>query len=89
MKKESFVKIINALIAENDKEEAFNKAIKEFFTDPVMFAACQDLQDELIKVLEYEMDDPAIDSEHGSIISWWLFDAPQAGHNISSCSSNI
>uniref|UniRef100_A0A6M3LWQ5 Uncharacterized protein n=1 Tax=viral metagenome TaxID=1070528 RepID=A0A6M3LWQ5_9ZZZZ len=75
MKKETFVKIINAVIEQGERDNAFNSALEPYFESWVMNSIANQFSSEIVEALEDEM----CDSDVISVISWWLYDAPDAG----------
>lgn len=75
MKKETFINIINAIIAQAKKEESFTKAIEPFFEGHMFSNLSGNFQADIIEIikLEFNIDD--------DIINWWLYDSPDAGRN--------
>lgn len=82
--KESFVKLINAVIFQMEKDYKFSKSIEEFASTYCIMTISEEIIDVVIDVLEVEMNDLE-KNLYGSFISWWLFDAPEAGKNKDSC----
>lgn len=81
MKKETFVALINGVLEQEKNNKAFAEAIEPFLNS--YFILKDSFQDLVVQVLENEMGDNAVE-EHERIISWWLWDAPDAGKNINS-----
>lgn len=79
MRKENFVKAINALIEQSERDCEFEKALEPFFDNYLISSLSDHLQNAVIDLLEDEMNDI------GETISWWLYDAPEAGKNKESC----
>jgi hypothetical protein len=80
MKKKSFVKLINAIIRQNERDETIINSLNHFDVDGMfIFDITNDIKSDILYALEVDMDDPYMESNHGSLISWWLYDAPNAG----------
>jgi len=79
MKKENFVKMICGIIEQNKKEHNFCNALEPFFDGWLVPLITSDLTNGIIDVLESEMEDEY------ETISWWLYDAPDAGKCEDSC----
>ena len=84
MKKENFVALINAITAHEEKEDQFIEALAPFFDNGLIFELTVNFRSQIIRILENEMNDPECNSIGGSIISWWLYDAPNRGREKSS-----
>jgi hypothetical protein len=78
MKKENFIKAINAIITQNRREMNFSRAIQEFSSSQIVTDISSGFCETIIEILESEMDDS---NAHGSTISWWIYDSPQSGNN--------
>jgi hypothetical protein len=68
MKREDYVKLVNAIIMQNDN------CIMGNMTQPAI------LQTVILEYLENETKD-SNDKKFGSYLRWWLFDRPNAGLN--------
>jgi len=79
MKKENFVSLINGLIDLSAKEDGLCKALNPYFDGYLIPMMTNEITDAIITMLEDEMGD------ENDIISWWLYDAPNAGKDHDSC----
>ena len=77
MKKENFVRIINAIIEQDKIETKFSASLDPFFSSPI----CLDITSNFIQKIIESLIDEMGDDISGSIIDWWLYDAPRAGEN--------
>lgn len=82
MKKHNFEKIINGIIAQIEREREFEKALYPFFDGHLISEISTCFIESILDILEDELDDPDRNSKHGSMIRWWLFDAPEAGKRM-------
>ena len=79
MKKETFVNMINAIIDQIEKERKITETMESFLDGNFIIDITSEFINTILKSLEIEMQDPCINDKHGSLISWWLWDAPEAG----------
>lgn len=84
IKKENFVKLINAVILQMKKNAKFSNSIEEFSDSFCYFDITEELITSILDILESEIGD-ITHPVYGSVISWWLFDMPEAGKNKDSC----
>lgn len=75
MKKETFIKIIKAIIYQQKRDCEFDQAFASFYEGYVMCSLTHNSQNQIINALETEMNDK------DNTISWWLYDSPDAGNN--------
>jgi len=75
MKKECFVNMINAVMEMDKKEREFEDALEPFFDGYIISNITGKFQNDIIVALEHEMGDK------NDTISWWLWDAPDAGND--------
>ena len=85
LKKENFAKLIKAVIFQIEKDRLFSSYLEEFSDSHYLLTISEETIMSIIDVLEIEMDDPERNGLYDSIISWWLFDAPEAGKDKDSC----
>ena len=79
MKKENFVKMIECLHAQDRKNHKFEQALEPFFDNYLMSIMTSKIQNDIIDLLEDEMGDKF------ETVSWWLYDAPEAGKSKENC----
>jgi hypothetical protein len=85
MKKENFVKLVNMLIDQDERDGKVHIVLGELNIEGMLaFDITDKMKSSVIEVLEEEMNDPYSKSDHGSLISWWLYDAPDAGKCLDS-----
>ena len=77
IKKQTFCKILKALIALIDKNDKLQTAFEPFF-DEVIFTHTHEFQNSIINALSDEIDDTE------DYISWWIWDAPDCGKSENS-----
>jgi hypothetical protein len=80
MKKETFINLIEAIQEQRDKNSEFEEKIASFFDGHSIFTFSDTIIQAIINGLESEMNDPGVGTAYGSIIYWWLYDAPGAGN---------
>lgn len=77
--KKTFLKIINLIIKEEDEQNAFDYALKEYAPSDFTGFAKMGLLDDLVDILKDLMED-----EH-DYIGWWLWDSPERGKKPEYC----
>lgn len=75
MKKETFVKIINGIIEQDERNGKFNRLINELMEGKSFFDFNDTFQGVIIEALEGEFNDSF------EMIEWWLYDLPRMGTN--------
>ena len=77
MKKVTFEKMVGAIIAQVEHEKNMCDSVKNFFgLNEMVDSIAGEFMNDMILAIEEEIND------HSSLLSWWLFDAPEAGKNI-------
>jgi len=71
MNRKTFVSILEAIIEQERKEELVNNTVVDLFGD-YMYSWTVDLVGNIVRALEAEFNNT-------ELISWWLWDVPQAG----------
>jgi len=79
MKKKTFVNLINAITDQMVKEDEIADKLGIIMDGSFIIDITADIVETILESLEVEMNDPCIDDPNGSIIGWWLYDAPDAG----------
>lgn len=74
-----FVALLNIIIANQKLDDAHYTVYVATFNDLPDSNRSSPLVDKIVKALEVELDDV------GQTISWWLWDAPDAGENGAGC----
>ena len=85
--KKQFTKILNHIIKEEDRQERFNEALREYAPSDFTGFSKPDHTVFLVEILEDLMGDEP-EGEYGTTyISWWLWDCPDRGRckNDDSC----
>lgn len=77
--KEQFVKILNFIIKEEERQEKFAQALKEYAESDFTDFSKPDITTFLVKLLEDLMDDRPKERPWESYISWWLWNCPDRG----------
>ena len=73
MKKQNFVNMINAVIDQQEWKNDISKALDPFMDSMFIYDIDSKFINSILEVLENEMGDIF------NNISWWLYDAPEAG----------
>ena len=81
LSKDTFVNLINAITKQIEKEMKIAKTMESFLDGNFIIDITSEFINTILKSLEIEMCDPCINDEHGSLIEWWLWDAPEAGRD--------
>ena len=84
IKRENFVALMEGLIYQEQREEAFCKMLERYFDGHIISEISGKLMDIILDVLADEVDHAKADYPYGSMIEWWLFDAPDHGRNKNS-----
>lgn len=85
--KKQFIKILDYIIKEEDKQEKFSQALKEYAPSDFTDFSKPDITTFLVEILEDLMDDKPYSKYDDSTISWWLWGCPDRGRceNDDSC----
>ena len=81
LKKENFVNIINAFIAQEEKESDISKKFETIIDGYFILDITSDFREVILAILENEMEDPYKNDVNGSLISWWFYGAPNHGRD--------
>lgn len=79
--KQQFIKRLNFIINYNKKVEEYDHALKEFAHSDFTGFYDEELHSYLLSTLTEDMNIPPDDD----VISWWLYDCPEAGRNPGHC----
>lgn len=79
MKRENFILLIDAIQKQFERERLLVESLQRFFDGHFVSGISSTLINTLISALSSEMNDPEMKSRYGSMIDWWLFDAPEGG----------
>lgn len=77
--KKQFLTILNLILKEEDAQEKFNEALREYAPSDFTGFAKMGILDTLVDFLVDAMEDS------DGYISWWLWDAPDRGRNPKGC----
>ena len=77
--KKQFLTIMNIILKEEESQNKFDEALKEYAPSDFTGFAKMGLLDDLVGFLKNVMND------EGDYISWWLWDSPDKGKNPKFC----
>jgi len=80
MKRETYIRLANAILKQSGRERELAKNLQSFFDGNMVSEISTDLQIAVMESMESETND-SNDAKYGSMLRWWLFDAPNAGQN--------